>query len=342
MYDCSSDLTEYHDGKVPLPQEKRTEMRKRRDANRDRLLSGLVKGKKPAPSAFHSQGSYAMKTMVQDSEKDFDIDDGVYFEKVDLRDANGAETTAADARSMVRDGLKDDRFNKQPAARENCVRVYYNEGYHIDVPVYRRSEVLGTERVELASADWKDSDARGVTEWFEQENTRLSPQGTGSGQFRHVVRLIKKFARSRQAWIGSNASGFLITKLCSEVFVGEKDRIDKALRGAMTAIRDRLDRDLVVSHPVVAGETITKGPSDTKAIFLREALRENLPFLEALDAGDCTRAQALKAWGKVFNDDWFTERGTDGTKGSVPTILTGSSDYPAVNKRGGDRYAHRP
>jgi hypothetical protein len=38
MFDCSDDLRAYHDDKVTLPQAERTEMRDRRDANRDRRL----------------------------------------------------------------------------------------------------------------------------------------------------------------------------------------------------------------------------------------------------------------------------------------------------------------
>lgn len=340
MYDCASEIGQYHDDKVTLPKERQKEMRKRRDSNRDRLRSGLEKAEKPEPSAFHKQGSYAMKTMVQDSDKDYDIDDGVYFEKADLQDSNGIDMSAPNARQMVRNALQDDRFNRQPESRDNCVRVYYNEGYHVDVPVYRRSGAGKDELIELASVSWKDADARGVTEWFEAENTRLSPKDTGDGQFRRAVRLLKKFARSRDDWKSKNASGFMITKLASELFVGDKDREDRALRSAMSAIRDRLEKDLVVIHPVVKGDTITKGSSDPKATFLRDKLKENLPHLDVLDRDDCTREQALKAWGKVFNDTWFDDQVDSGGKTGAAAMLSSSKEsYEVVNKRGGGRYA---
>jgi hypothetical protein len=38
MFDCSDDVLAHHDEQVTLPQAERTNMRARRDANRDRLL----------------------------------------------------------------------------------------------------------------------------------------------------------------------------------------------------------------------------------------------------------------------------------------------------------------
>ncbi len=89
-------------------------MRDRRDANRDRLKKGLKSNNKPAPREFVKQGSYAMKTMVQHPDKDYDIDDGVYFNKEDLVGDRGAEMSGLQARQMVRDALDDGSFKTPP------------------------------------------------------------------------------------------------------------------------------------------------------------------------------------------------------------------------------------
>src|SRR5580704_13650597 len=138
MFDCAQDVLAYHDEKVTLPQAERTEMRERRDANRERLKKGLKDAKKPAPRDFVSQGSYSMKTMTQHREKDYDIDDGAYFGKEVLIGERGAEISALQARQMVRGALDDGSFNTPPEVRNNCVRVSYKAGFHVDVPVYRR------------------------------------------------------------------------------------------------------------------------------------------------------------------------------------------------------------
>ena len=334
MYDCADDVLAYHDEEVTLPQADRSEMRTRRNANRDRLRRGLTNKSKPLPREFVSQGSYAMKTMTRHPSKDYDIDDGVYFDKAVLVGDRGAEMSALQARYMVRDALDDGSFKTPPEVRNNCVRAYYEAGYHVDLPVYRRvttKTAWGTEsyHYELASADWKRSDARDVTGWFDAENTRQSPDALNGRQLRRVVRLIKKYARSRGSWKGQILSGFGITKLVTECFRGNVNREDEALYDTMKAIRDRLNVNLVVAHPVTPGETITKGADDARARFLRAKLTEAIDTLAPLFKWGCTRKEALKCWDKVFATAFFSAREEKIAKASA-TLLKPATVAPAA------------
>jgi hypothetical protein len=313
MFDCAKEVLSYHDDEVTLPQSERTNMRNRRNANRDRVKRGLEKNNDPKPQEFSPQGSYAMKTMVQHPEKDYDIDDGIYFSKEDLTGRNGADKSALAARQMVRDAVDDGSFKTNPEVRANCVRVHYDAGYHVDIPVYRSvvtKDILGNDKVhyELASTDWKRSDARNVTKWFEEENARQSPSESNGRQLRRICREIKKFSQSRSSWKGSIASGFMITKLVTECYRANANREDEALYYTMLAIRDRLERNLVVQHPVTPNETITKGDNDPKARFLKEKLSDAISWLAVLFKSDCSREQALKAWDKVFNTYYFISK----------------------------------
>jgi hypothetical protein len=355
MFDCADDVLAHHDQKVTLPQADRTTMRDRRNANRDRLKKGLKDQGKPAPREFKSQGSYAMKTMTQHPERDYDIDDGVYFDKEVLVGERGAEMSALQARQMVRDALDDGKFKTPPEVRKNCVRVYYEAGYHVDVPVYRRvttKDALGNETYhhELASTDWKRSDARDVTDWFEAENDRQSPDKENGRQLRRIVRQIKKYARSRASWDSQILSGFGITKLVTECFRGNAVREDEALHDTMKAIRDRLSLNLVVAHPVTPGETITKGSDDARARFLRDKLTDAVNNLAPTFESDCTREKALKCWDKVYDTTFFSDRLEKAAKAEAsvasPAVLTSgllgsiSDRAPAaVRKEGGGRYA---
>jgi hypothetical protein len=355
MFDCADDVLAHHDQKVTLPQADRTTMRERRDANRERLKKGLKERGKRAPREFKSQGSYAMKTMTQHPERDYDIDDGVYFDKEALVGERGAEMTALQARQMVRDALDDGKFKTPPEVRNNCVRVYYEAGYHVDVPVYRRvttKDILGNETYhhELASTDWKRSDARDVTEWFEKENDRQSPDKENGRQLRRIVRQIKKYARSRASWNSQTLSGFGITKLVTECFRGNATREDEALHDTMKAIRDRLKLNLVVTHPVTPGETITKGSDDARARFLRDKLTDAVNNLAPTFDADCAREKALKCWDRVYDTTFFSDRLEKAAKAEAsvasPAVLTsgllgaiGDRVPAAVRKEGGGRYA---
>lgn len=357
MFDCSKDLDAYHDDRVTLRQTDRTNMKQRRDANRTRLQNGLKKNDEPAPDEHISQGSYEMKTMVQHPDNDYDIDDGVYFTKDALVGKQGGDKSALDARKMVRDAVDDGSFKKDPEVKTNCVRVYYDLGYHVDIPVYRKvseTDFFGQEieYCELASSSWTRSDARDVTRWFSSENTSQSPDSKRGRQLRRITREIKKYSKSRKSWESQILSGFGITKLVTECFYGDADREDKSFYYTTKAIRDRLTYNLVVDHPVTPNTTITTGTDDPKSRFLREKLTDAINNLAPLFEHDCDREKALKCWDKVFNTEFFSERKTSTNKAKSANVsaAAGSSfglfsesrrseiSGVAVQKKGGGRY----
>lgn len=348
MFDCSKDVKAYHDGEVTLPKVDQDAMRDRRNANRMRLRVGLAKAGKPKPLEFFKQGSYAMRTMCRDYDNDYDIDDGVYFKIDDLVGDRGAEMTSSQARWMVRDAVDDGSFKRPPEVRSNCVRVYYAKGYHVDLPVYRRvftETVFGIEEHnELASSSgWKRSDAREVSNWYEDERS-ASADGT---QLRRINRILKNFARSRDNWRGTLLSGFGITVLTTAKFKAGS-REDRVLYDTMVAIRNRLNWDLVVAHPVTPNSTLTNGSDDAKARKFRDKLTDAIDTLAPLFDADCTREKALKCWDKVFATTFFSERledekraalGAPALIGSSALLGATSSAAAAVSSAGGGRHA---
>ena len=290
-----------------------------------------------------------MKTMIRDPDNDYDIDDGVYFRKEDRVGERGAEMTSLQARQMVRDAVDYGKFKLAPEVRSNCVRVLYEAGYHVDLPVYRRvvtSTFFGDEAqyYELAaSGGWKRSDARDVSKWYEGERAK-SADGQ---QLLRVNRYLKKYARSRRSWRAGILSGFGISVLVVECF-RHHEREDRALYDTMVAIRNRLNWDLEVAHPVTPGDYITSGADDARARSFRDKLTDAIGALQPLFDSDCTRERALKCWDKVFFTTFFSERFEDEKRASVaaPAVVTSaavlSSTAPAaaaVNSAGGGRYA---
>ncbi|QEG36247.1 cyclic GMP-AMP synthase DncV-like nucleotidyltransferase [Bythopirellula goksoeyrii] len=351
MYDCAKDLVAYHNEKVALSKLQQDEMRDRRDSNRKRLKKGLVKEDKPEPKTFQTQGSYAMHTMTQHDESNYDIDDAAIFRKADLKGSQGADMTSLDARKMVRDALDDGSFKTAPKLHTNCVRVHYNVGYQVDIPVYRDVIISGegtdNENVtrELASSDWKSSDADQVTNWFRRQVIEKSQDSTNGRQLRRITKLIKKFANSRSSWESKTPSGFVITTLVDERYSGYSDREDKSLHTTMKAIRDRLNNSLTVYNPVTPSETIA-GADDAGCKFLRDRLTDALDWMEPLFDDECDRTQALKCWDKVYNITYFSDRDNSGATSEDASAKSSVSDFLAshvapnvVRKEGGGRFA---
>ena len=301
MQNCNSDIKGYHSEEVKLTAEQKNELRGWRNANRNRLRRGLEKAESPEPKKSVAQGSFVMGTTIQEPGNKYDIDDGVVFTKESLRGPRGGDMEAVDARNMVCDALHDDKFKKPPKIKPNCVRVFYNEGPHVDIPVYRSEG----DDYELASADWKESDPEGVNEWFRA--CVESKKSLGLKHFRELIRLIKSMCKNRTSL--SLPSGFVITVLVDECYFIGDDRLDIDLYKMIGLLRNRLAGDLHVKHPVVDGEFLIDSDNDNKTTALKEVLDKAAEKLECLELQTCTYLRALKAWKGVFNNtDYFNDK----------------------------------
>jgi hypothetical protein len=328
MIDCSKEMRKFHDQEVRLGEPEQEEMRQRRKANQDRLKAGLEREGNPLPTRHIKQGSYAMHTMVHNAEKDYDIDDGAVFLRDDLKGAQGGDMSARAARDMVRDALDDGSFKTPPETLKNCVRVYYEAGYHVDVPVYREFEDdNGKTVLELASTDWRKSDPTELTDWFNNAVVAKSPDTNNGRQMRREVCLFKKFARSRKGW--KLPSGLILSVLTDESYIGHAGRDDEALYDLMQATYSRL---IVTGHqvfnPCDQGEELTKGADDPKMQELEDRLSWALGRLRDVKNEGCDKNEALKRWNEVFNTTFFSqfiEEEKDEEKSDRLNILVGAT-----------------
>ncbi|WP_017729242.1 hypothetical protein [Halalkalibacterium ligniniphilum] len=87
------------------------------------------------------------------------------------------------------------------------MRIQYQEGYHIDVAVYRRFINENDEyEYEHAGSDWAKRHPRSIRKWFNERVKTLSPDKANedvsveNNQLRRIVKLLKMFCRSRSNW----------------------------------------------------------------------------------------------------------------------------------------------
>ncbi len=307
MIDCSKEIQKYHSDKVRLGEKQRNEMRDRRRANQARLKKGLEEREKPIPKHFIKQGSYAMHTMVQHPENDYDIDDGSIFSKDNLKGPQGGDMTSHATRNMVRDCVDDGSFNTPPEVLKNCIRVYYAGNYHVDIPVYREYEDDNGENIlELASSEWRRSDPTELTKWFNKAVIDQSPNENNGRQMRRIVCLLKKFARSRNSW--KLPSGLIQSVLVEANYLACNERDDIALYETMQTIYNRLIlTGRQVFNPVDSCEELTKGSDDSKMKEFEDRLKWVLEKLRPVKDETCTKNEAIKLWKEVFKDKYFDQ-----------------------------------
>ena len=310
MFNFNQEIQGYETDCVNLPQAVKDKLRENRQTNRDRLKDNRSKTIRLNDGHFIPQGSMAINTTIQHPENDYDIDDGVWFYKEDLKKKDGSDLSAYDLQVMVRDALTDDRFNKKPKIIGNCVRVFYAEGHHVDVPCYRLVSA-GTvlEHQELAGeSGWVLSDPTEINVWFEERVQALNKlRGGAGGQLRKMIRLMKRFARSRgDGWDMPN--GLKLTMLCEECFPSNYMRDDECVYYLLVRLRSRLFQSLEVENRAQKKwpkDKLTKGAYDANMVELRTHVGEALRELAVVHAHDCTWEKAKNAWDWVFQSDGY-------------------------------------
>lgn len=305
IYDCSKEMMDFLNEKVRLSEKDQSKLRGYRETNLTRLKNGLASNSNPAYKKSINQGSYAMNTINQHPDNDYDLDIGIVFNKADLIGAQGANKSALEARKMVCKAIHDDRFKKPPEVLKNCVRVYYDEGHHIDMPVYRTYEKDGKIIQELASTNWEESDPESITSWYNKAVIEQSPDTNNGRQMRRVTRLGKYFMNSRSSW--NMPSGFIFSVLVDELYVKSLDRDDESLYQTLKAIRDRLSWNKNIYNPV--NDDLISGGKEVQLTKLYDKLDFHLTnTLDILENSFCTEEEALKAWSKFFKDDFFKDK----------------------------------
>lgn len=327
-------LTQFHNNKVTLTEEQKELMRRRRRSNEDMIKKYIKENDLPQIIKFVKQGSYSMHTMIQSEINTSDIDNGIVFSKIELDNYKKREMTPLEARQMIFDVFaKSNAFKKMPECKKNCVRIFYADGFTIDIPVYRKLE--NYSEYDLASAEWKRSNPEGVTEWFNQAVIKYSPDETNGRQMRRVVRLLKFWCKSRASW--NMPSGFILSKLVEEAYISiignsigktkYLNRDDLAFVDTLEHIKRRLYFDKVVKHPVITGDNITKTAADSKLKELERKLIDWLPEINNMNSLN----DSIIGWNKFFDTNFFNEFNDDekNSKLSIP-------DSPVI-KRGNDR-----
>ena len=216
MVDLSKEFETFYNNHVVLSRKDQNELRKKKNTNIKRLKSGLIEYNKENYTSYSVadtlvQGSMAMYTVVQNDNKDYDIDVAIIFDKDNL----GNDIGAIKAKNIVCEALKKKctQLKNDPEVKKNCVTVSYTDGYHIDFAVYRRYKKYSWDEEytyeHAGPQQWEERNPKAINEWFSDE---IDNKGI---VLRKVIRLSKMFCKSRDSW-GEMPGGLIQTVLCDE------------------------------------------------------------------------------------------------------------------------------
>ncbi len=300
MYDMSKQFNTFYKDYVKLSGNEQNRLRNFKKINIERLKSGFDDYNEDNETDIKfakdlEQGSVAMGTVTQNDAKDYDIDVAIIFDK----DKLPVGTTAT--KNIIVDALKrkTSLFNTEPEKKTNCIRIVYEEGYHIDFAIYRRDTNIYDEYVyEHCGSEWRERDPRAINNWFIDKN-----KSSNDNNLRKVVRLMKMFSKSRDSW---DMPGGLIQSILVEERLAEYDRLDETFYYTMTAIKNRLLWNKDVKNPVSYESIIYTEKDKNRIENLYNRLDKYLDKLDVLFDDDCTEEGAIGAWDYFFNNMYWS------------------------------------
>lgn len=323
MYDLSSKFNTFYTKHVVLSRQEKSRLFKLKNLNLDRLKDGLKEYNEENKKNYEIvdtviQGSVAMSTVVQNESNDYDIDVAIIFDKDNLPEG----TTAT--KNIVVNALKKKctQFKEPPTAKTNCVRIVYEEGYHIDFAIYRRFKDENDEyQYEHCGSEWRPRDPRSITRWFINENKAKNYN------LRVIARLLKMFCKSREKW--EMPGGLVQSVLLNECFQNDL-RIDEIFYSTLTAVRDRLTINKEVHNPTDEEQSLKLiQKDDVRLDNLEKRLTTYLGKLDILFDKDCTTKQAIEAWKEFFNHSYWEEQ----LEQAKETNTTVSKSYASIESR---------
>lgn len=290
MADLHKEFTTFH-GKIALTSRKKEYLRKSRDAIRDRIRKYFRDNLKVALPKFHGQGSYAMGTIINPLGGEFDIDDGVYLQHLDMNDGSQWPKTTTVHRWLV--NATDGHTKEKPIDKRTCVRVQYAGQYHADLPIYAKlyRDFLLAEK---GAKGWHHSDPKALTQWF-IENVKQH-----SEQLRRIVRYLKAWADFQAGRIGKMPSGLILTVLAARNFL-PNERDDLSFADTAYAISNAVNFVFCVYNPVDSDEDLTARLTDEQKARFQEAI-SNLASDAAIAVDADAREEASKLWRRQLGD----------------------------------------
>lgn len=231
-------LLDDFNGNIALTETYKLKIRTGRDSLRNKINNFYIEKNKKSP-VHSSQGSFRMHTAVMPLEgEDFDLDNGVYLQGYSYN--KDEWPTPYSVHQNLLSAVEG--HTKETVNKPTCVRVNYQDNYHIDLPAYILGEDDdGNEAAFLAHTveGWVISDPKAFSDWFTSEVKK-------SGKIlRYLVRYLKSWAHYKNI----NISGMAITILASECYI-QGDSTQVIFLETLISIIDRLDDNFSCLKPV--------------------------------------------------------------------------------------------
>lgn len=242
----------------------------------------------PGPK-FNSQGSYAMSTLINPINGEYNLNEGVHLHHLDNQDSVSWPTGKA-ARQWLIDAFKN--FGRVKILEKNaCVRLRYVGLYNVDLPLYG----MLNGRSMLAMSDdnnWSFNDPHAMTQWFD---SHFSLHGE---QLRRIIRYVKAWADFQSLYDIQMPNGFVLSVLVARHYQDDI-RDDVAMAYTLKVISKAIIPYFSVLNPVNIDEELSEHFSQSTIDHFCDALKlaaEHAVYATRIDDTE----EASMIWRKLF------------------------------------------
>ena len=287
MANCHKIFLKFNNS-IALTSDRKKTLRTSRDAVREKIRKYFREKQNGFTPKFHGQGSFMMNTIIEPSDGEFDIDDGIYFQ-VEKEPSYRVSTFHQWIYEAINSHTKE-----KPSDRNTCVRLIYAGQYHIDLPIYY---VIQGQNPYLAhkTEGWIKSDPREFIKWFNKK-------ADSNGQLKRIVRYLKAWSDHRK---GDLPSGLIFSILATNHIVFD-ERDDIALHKTLRNIKFHLGLNFACYRPTTpAYENLLENYSETNKKYLLTQLDNFIRSAEKALSEETNQEDACKAWQQHFGRDRF-------------------------------------
>jgi len=289
MADLHDTFIEFNDEVIKLNSTKKSELRKSRNAVRKDIEKYFTENRENHTVGFKGQGSFMMNTTILPINCEYDVDDGVYIFGKD-----SDRPTTQTAHNWIYESVKN-RTGQDTIDKNTCVRVQYAKQYHIDLPIYYKSDgnedenFIDEEEVPLLahnSKGWIESDPYAFKKWFDE-------QAKNKSQLKRVVRYLKAWTDNKRDLNGKLTlpSGLVLTILASNNFYLD-NRDDVSLIETLKNIKNKIDDRSNIWGSYVCYRPTINTSENLLDKYSSQTTKNN--FLNALDSFIKSGEQALE------------------------------------------------
>lgn len=292
MLDLNKLFEDFHD-EISLTKTYKDKITTGRDALRTKIGNKFEEKGRKKPQHC-TQGSYAMRTAIMPIEDDeFDLDNGVYLKGYSIEQDEWPSTQTVHI--WVKDAV-DGHTSNSPIDKNTCVRVVYEDKYHIDLPIYIMGENSdGNSIAYLAhkSKGWIESDPKAFTSWFQEFVNDNGQQ----------IRCMVKYLKAWNDYKNIDIKGMAITILVCNNFSVTANRDDLSLLDTVTNILDSLEDSFHCYKPVTpTDEDLFADISETSKNSILNGLNNLKRKLDVAINEKNNEQEATDILRKVFGD----------------------------------------